>query len=518
MSAPQYSSRPAPHGRRRRKRRAAVDRLVLEMLRAALVAPLAIMLCVLGGVVIVWQTLLVSAGPLLAALAAGFLSAVAVGAVQVRAAAMAVERTHTAQLRQVVEATAAVDKLVAWSAEELLRGGKVSLPESPPLFDEAGLADEAVAELAELQVQAIAALIRVHDESQSAVLLSMLHQFAKREHALVARALERLDLLQAGTEDPDQLEVLFVLDHLVTRLRRWVESKAVVAGESLRSAREPVSVMQVLRGANQEIMHYARVTVAAGTVGTSLGLPRHVGPDVTHLLAELIENATQFSDPATKVQVRAQRVARGLAIEVEDRVAIPMRPDDRVQWNRLLDDPDQVDVSALVRAGRIGLLTAARIAQRHGISVQLAENPTGGTTALVVVPDRLLVSLRSPVSSVAHPARSVAHPAPPPGPPAAPPTQAVPVTDGGPAQHAPVPQRSAPTPVAGSAVTAPPLPQRVVSAQAQAPAPARPRPAAPRPRYDLADAFRGAIGTDRQDGSPLAGPEASGAVPPTGRP
>ncbi|MCW8379834.1 ATP-binding protein [Streptomyces justiciae] len=491
-----------------------MDRFVLEMLRAAVVAPLVTMLCVLGGAVIAWQTLSVSTGPLLAALAAGFLAAVGVGAVRVRTAAISVERTHAAQFRRVVEAAAAVDKLVAWSAEELLRGGEVSLPESPPLFDGADLADEAVAELAELQVQAVAALIRVHDESQSAVLLSMLHHFAKREHVLVGRALEKLDLLQAGTEDPDQLEVLFVLDHLVTRLRRWVESKAVVAGESLRDAREPVSVMQVLRGANQEIMHYARVTVAAGTVGTSLGLPRHVGPDLTHLLAELIENATQFSDHATKVQVRAQQVTTGLAIEIEDRVAIPMRPEARVQWNRLLADPDQVDVSALVRAGRIGLLTAATIAQRHGISVQLAENPTGGTTALVVVPKRLLVSLRPPVDSAVHPA-------PPARPSAAPPVQAAPMTDGGPAQHTHVPQQSAPSPAPQSAGAPPPLPRREVPDQAatQAPTPARPGPATTRPRYALADQFRGAISTDRaQASSPLARPRASGTVPPTGRP
>lgn len=489
------------------KRRTAVDRLARELLRAALVAPLVMVLSVLGGVVIVWRTVPVSAGPLLAALAAGCLAAFGVGAARVRMAAMAVERAQATQIRRVVEAAAATDKLIAWSAEELLRGGTVSLPESSPLFDEAGSADEAVAELAELQVQAVTALIRVHDESQSAVLLSMLHQFARREHALVARALEKLDFLQAGTEDPAQLEVLFVLDHLVTRLRRWVESKAVVAGESLRSAREPVSVMQVLRGANQEIMHYARVTVAAGTVGTTLGLPRHVGPDLTHLLAELIENATQFSDPATKVQVRAQRVARGLAIEVEDRVAIPMRADDRVQWNRLLADPAQVDVSALVRGGRIGLLTAAGIAQLHGIHVELAENPTGGTTALVVVPDRLLVSFGSPVASAAHPA-----------PPVAPPAQAAPAKGGHLAQRMPAVHRPAPTPAAGTADTAPPLPQRV-PAQAEAPAPDGLGPAASRPRYDLAEAFRGAIGTDRaQDGSPLAWPEVSGTVPPTGRP
>ncbi|WP_217561560.1 ATP-binding protein [Streptomyces sp. GbtcB6] len=477
-----------------------MDRVLLEEIRTAVVAPLVIVLSVLGGVVIAWRTVSISTGLLLTALAAGLLAAAGVGAVRARAAATAVERVHTAQLQRVVEAATAVDKLVAWSAEELCRGGKVALPESLPAFEEAGAADEAVALLAELQVQAVAALMRVHDESQSAVLLSMLHQFAKREHALVARALEKLDLLQEGTEDPDQLEVLFTLDHLVTRLRRWVESKAVVAGESLRSAREPVSVMQVLRGANQEILHYARVTVAASTVGAELGLPRHVGPDLTHLLAELVRNATQFSDPATKVQVRAQQVARGLAIEIEDRVALPMRPDDRARWNRLLAEPDQVDVGALVSAGRLGLLTAARIARRHRISVQLTENPTGGTTALVVVPDRLLVSLALPVAAVAHPA-----------PPAVPPT----------IQPARATPRSAPASAstAGQAASVPPLPRRVVTEQTEVPEPARPKPPAARPRYGLAGAFKDGVDAVRAQGRTLsAGPEPTGTVPPTSQP
>ncbi|MFJ3674010.1 ATP-binding protein [Streptomyces sp. NPDC090106] len=494
MSSPQLRPQPrrASPAHRRKKRRTPGDGFVAEQIRAAVLTPLLIVLAVLVGAVIAWLAFPVSAGALLAALATGLCAALAMGAVRARSTARAVRRAYAGEVQRVVEAATAVDKLVAWSAEELLRGGTVSLPDTAPAPAPGGtgLADEAVAQLAELQVQAVAALMRVHDESQPAVLLSMLHQFARREHALVARALEKLDRLQESTEDPDQLELLFALDHLVTRLRRWVESKAVVAGESLRSAREPVSVMQVLRGANQEILHYARVTVAAGTVGVEVGLPRHVGPDLTHLLAELIENATHFSDSTTKVQVRAQKVATGLAIEIEDRVAIPMRPGDRVRWNRLLAGPDQMDVGALVSAGRIGLLTAARIAQRHGISVQLAENPTGGTTALVVVPARLLVALTPPTTHVSRPA-----PPTQPDHPSA--TSAVRV---GVEQPATVPQQPAQASAPDGAVAGPPLPRRQVPTQDEAPSPAAPaqiRAAATRPRYGLADAFRGAIATDR---------------------
>ncbi|GHJ28556.1 histidine kinase [Streptomyces hygroscopicus subsp. sporocinereus] len=511
MSDRVSSVRPVTH-RRSRRRRPSVNRYVLEQVRAAVAAPLVIVLSTLGGVVIVWRTSQVATGPLLAALAGGLLGAAGVGAMRARAAVVAVEGAHEAELQRVIEAAEALEKLLVWTAEELCRGGRPALPGSLPPLEEAGPADDAVALLSEVQVQAVAALIRVRDESQSAVLLSMLHQFSKREHALVDRVLANLDALQDLTEDPDQLNALWKLDHLVTRMRRWVESKAVVAGESLRSAREPVSVVQVLRGAVQEILHYSRVTVAAGTVGAELGLPRHVGPDLTHLLAELVENGTQFSDPATKVHVRAQRVARGLAIEVEDRVVIPMRPDDRERWNRLLADPDQVDVSAEVSAGRLGLLTTAVIARRHGISVELRENPTGGTTALVVVPNRLLVAMAAPVDATAHPA-----------PPAAPPSQAAASTRRALAQPARTGARNAPPAAAGAgqaAGAAPPLPQRIVHEPSELPEPSRPRPSATGPRYDLAEAFQGGIKTARgQDGTTASRTGSSGPpVSPTVHP
>ncbi|WP_405908730.1 ATP-binding protein [Streptomyces sp. NBC_00828] len=476
---------------------------MLEQVRAAVAAPLLIVLAVLVGAVIAWRTAQVPTGQLLAVVACGVVVAAGAGAVRARTAATVVEQVQDAQVRRITEAAAAVEKAVVWTAEELCRGGRPAVSESLPPLEGAGSADEVVALLGEVQVQAVAALIRVHDESQSMLLLSTLHQFSRREHALVDRALEKLDRLQDLTEDPDQLNALFTLDHLVTRMRRWVESKAVLAGESLRSAREPVSVMHVLRGAVQEILHYARVSVAAGTVGAELGLPRHVGPDLTHLLAELVENATQFSDPASKVQVRAHRVARGLAVEIEDRVAIPMRPEDRGRWNRLLADPDQVDMSAEVRAGQLGLRTTALIARRHGILVELSENPTGGTTALVVVPDRLLVSLAVPSDAVVYPTSPALGPS-------APPTQAA---GSGPAGPALATRRTATSAaVAGQAAAAPPLPRRVVSEQPDMPEPSQPTPPATAPRYGLAEAFQRSFDAGRaQDGT-------AGAVPPAPHP
>lgn len=379
----------------RRRRPPRTDAFTMHCVRRAVALPLLVLTALLGAAFAVWSTAAVALGWLLAGLVCGLTGVALVAARGVRTAAgavqAAVEERWAAELTAVAGVAAAVEKSVQWSADELCRGARPPLPDSrmPQLVGATAEIDKA---LSALQVQAVSSLIRVHDESQSVVLLEVLRRLAMREHALVGKALEALSQLEMLTDDPDLLSKIFEIDHLVTRMRRQVESTAVLGGQSLRSVRRPVPVTTTLRGAISEVVQYPRVVVAAGSVGAELGLPGHVGPDLTHLLAELIENACECSDPATKVTVRAQRVPTGLAVEVEDR-AITMPPQTRAQMNHLLKAPDQVDVSGQVRAGQLGLLVAAKIAQSHGLSVLLQENVMGGTTALVVIPARLLVAI-----------------------------------------------------------------------------------------------------------------------------
>lgn len=395
MSDSAFPARPAATGHRRR--RPPVDANMLRRARRVVVLPLMLLAAVLGAAVVLRSVSVVAPGWLLAGLICGLAGVVAVSARGARTVAdavqSAVEDSQAAVLNAVAGAAAAVEKSVQWSADELCRGKRPPLP-GPQTQQSPAATTESDNALSVLQAQAIASLIRVHDESQSVVLLEVLRRLAMREHALVSKALDALSRVEMLTDDPELLANIFEIDHLVTRMRRQVESTAVLGGQSLRNVRRPVPVTTVLRGAVSEVVQYPRVAVAAGSVGVELGLPGHVGPDLTHLLAELIENACECSDPATKVVVRAQRVANGLAIEVEDR-AIPMHPQTRAQMNHLLMSPDEVDVSGQVRAGQLGLLVAAKIAQSHGLSVLLQENVTGGTTALVVIPARLLVAIPS---------------------------------------------------------------------------------------------------------------------------
>ncbi|MFJ4990379.1 hypothetical protein ACIP9H_42160 [Streptomyces sp. NPDC088732] len=135
---------------------------------------------------------------------------------------------------------------------------------------------------------------------------------ARRLHVLVSRALEALSEAERDVEDPELLHRLFTIDHLVTRTRRAVESLAVLGGETPRRVRKPLLLSTVLRQAVAEIEQYPRVR--AVLPGTELALPGYVGPDVIHLLAELVENAARFSPPETQVILRAEQVPAGVVV------------------------------------------------------------------------------------------------------------------------------------------------------------------------------------------------------------
>jgi hypothetical protein len=110
--------------------------------------------------------------------------------------------------------------------------------------------------------------------------------------------------------------------------------------------------------------------------------------DMIHLLAELIENATLFSPSTTRVEVRAERVANGFAIEVEDR-GLGIAPGQLGELNGRLASPPDFDV---VDADRLGLFVAGRLAARHAIEVSLTPSPYRGTKAIVLLPDTLVLA------------------------------------------------------------------------------------------------------------------------------
>ncbi|GAB2811543.1 nitrate- and nitrite sensing domain-containing protein [Streptomyces chlorus] len=207
---------------------------------------------------------------------------------------------------------------------------------------------------------------------------------ARRSQVLLHKQLTLLDTMERRTEDTEELADLFRLDHLTTRMRRHAEGLVILSGAApSRQWRKPVQLMDVVRAAVAEVEDYERIEVRR--------LPRVAvtGPavaDLTHLVAELLENATVFSPPHTAVQVLGERVANGFTLEIHDR-GLGMAAEALLDANLRLAETPEFELSD---TDRLGLFVVSRLAQRQNVRVSLQPSPYGGTTAVVFIPDVLL--------------------------------------------------------------------------------------------------------------------------------
>ncbi|UBU13736.1 sensor histidine kinase [Nonomuraea gerenzanensis] len=257
------------------------------------------------------------------------------------------------------------------------------------------------AEVAPLEVKAhtseVADIVRAFNDVQSTAVEAAVDQarlrhgvsqvfvnLARRNQSLLHRQLLQLDSMERATEAPETLADLFKLDHLTTRMRRHAESLIILSDQAPgRGWRNPVPILDVLRAAVAEVEEYERVEVMQPPPVALLGA---AVTDVAHLMAELIENATLFSPPQTRVDVRSSATPHGLVVEVEDRgLGLPRTELDELN-DRLTDTPE----FDLAQSDRLGLFVVSRLAARHGIKVALVPSPYGGLTATVALPADLL--------------------------------------------------------------------------------------------------------------------------------
>jgi signal transduction histidine kinase len=230
----------------------------------------------------------------------------------------------------------------------------------------------------------------------------------RRTQNLITRQLGHIDHLEAATDDPDALADLFLLDHLATRLRRNAESLLVLAGaESPRPWTRPVSIVNVVRAAAAEATDYSRVDL--DRLGETAVIGAAVN-DVSHLLAELVDNALAFSPPTERVVVSGRTLGDGsYQLSVADS-GFGMSPERLADANQRIAEPPVAD---LAMSRFFGLFVVGRLAQRHGIRVELAPSPRTGVTAHVTLPAGLLVTPDGYRTPVPGPGSAVG---PPPGP------------------------------------------------------------------------------------------------------
>ncbi|MEU9242022.1 nitrate- and nitrite sensing domain-containing protein [Streptomyces sp. NPDC048385] len=256
---------------------------------------------------------------------------------------------------------------------------RAEAPLGPPAEDETGQVAEALATVHRAALRAA-----VERAELASGISGVFVNLARRSQILVHRQLSLLDSMERRSDDPSELSDLFRLDHLTTRMRRHAESLIILSGAAPgRAWRMPVSLTNVVRAAVSEVEDYARVEVRqlpeAAVIGAAVA-------DLTHLLAEVVENAAQFSPPHTRVRVTGEPVGNGYALEVEDR-GLGMGQETLAEANRRIEQSEALD---LFDSDRLGLFVVSRLAARHGIKVHLRTSPYGGTTAVVLLPKALL--------------------------------------------------------------------------------------------------------------------------------
>ncbi|MFJ8383927.1 nitrate- and nitrite sensing domain-containing protein [Streptomyces sp. NPDC094438] len=271
---------------------------------------------------------------------------------------------------------------------------RAEAPPGPPPRDEIAQVGEALA-----TVHRAALSAAVERAELASGISGVFVNLARRSQVLVHRQLNLLDSMERRADDPGELGDLFCLDHLTTRMRRHAESLIILSGAAPgRAWSVPVPLTDVVRAAVSEIEDYARVEVRrlpeAAVTGGAVA-------DLTHLLAELVENAAQFSPPHTKVRVTGEPVGNGYALEIEDR-GLGMGKDTLDEANRRIEQSETLD---LFDSDRLGLFVVSRLAARHAIKVHLRTSPYGGTTAVVLLPTGLL---QSAIAAAPRPERATA--------------------------------------------------------------------------------------------------------------
>lgn len=261
-------------------------------------------------------------------------------------------------------------------------------------------------------------------EAMKAGVASIFVTLARRNSSLVDRQLALLDELESREEDPQVLGGFYQLDHLATRMRRNAESLLVLAGsDSPRVWAKAADMSDVVRAAVSEVNEYQRIDLLALEPAR---LSAGAVSDVSHLLAELLENAVQFSPPDQVIRVTGLFDVSGYQISITDR-GIGMSDARVAELNRILERPPALGLTV---EPTLGMYVVAKLAARHGLGVELIRGVPGITARITIPRDRLETTKQSRRDDADPFPAPMPEPLPPVGEPiAAPPESVVDLTD-----------------------------------------------------------------------------------------
>ncbi len=314
-------------------------------------------------------------------------------------------RAIRSPLRRLEDRASEIAKVELPGIVRLMREGteETELPEIRPIEknanDEIGQLTEAFNDLHRTAVD-----LAGEQAKSRRVVADMFVNLGRRNQKLLKRLLSSLGALEQSEQDPDILAGLYDIDHLATRMRRNAESLLVLAGAAQsRVWNHPVPVDDVIRAALAEVEGYERVEIASTEPYLVKG---GVVADLTHLLAELIENALTFSPPTERVGVLARMTHRGLMVAVSDN-GVGMTPEGFEGSNRRITSAADQDETP---SEFLGLYVVGRLAARHGIAVDLLESTLGGVSARVVLPKAVIAEVEAPTYRMADPTAAIEHP------------------------------------------------------------------------------------------------------------
>ncbi|MEU2431386.1 ATP-binding protein [Streptomyces sp. NPDC007861] len=328
----------------------------------------------------------------------GGLAAVAIAVIGAEAARRG--RTIEALRRSVAER----DTVLARQASETAHLAGTLLPEAVERlrrgeFPEDVLATLSAPEAHQAVVRAVVDAVIAEEDLRESAQRAFVN-IARRVQAIVHQQAQELrEMEDRHGKAPDVFGDLLRLDHGTALIGRLADSIAVLGGARPgRQWSRAVPLYSVLRGAMSRIIDYQRVELHSVTEVAVTGAA--VEP-LIHALAELLDNATRYSPPQTKVHLTAVDVQSGIAVEIEDG-GVSMSEEARKRAERMLRQAQQgIDLNDLGETPRLGLAVVGRLAQAYGFQVSLRSSAYGGVRAVVVVPQEMITTTAS-ATGLAH--------------------------------------------------------------------------------------------------------------------
>lgn len=232
-----------------------------------------------------------------------------------------------------------------------------------------------------------------HSESSRKAVLELSRRLQMSAHYVQARA---AGMQHEHSAHPDVVEDSMGVEHLSAQMARRAQSLVVICDEwPGQQWPNPVALPDVVRAAAGRITSYSRVDVSGDQ---SIAAAAGVVEPLIHLVAELLDNATTCSPPATQVHVTVQAVQTGAVIEIDDR-GVGMEEARFRQLEEIVSGRRRVGLGDFGEFPQTGLAVVGRYVRRHGFMVELRKSVYGGVRAVVLVPESLLVNNVEPAAA-----------------------------------------------------------------------------------------------------------------------